>query len=130
MHEIIDTGMPAWNQPFSWARRAGDFVFTTQGPVTADCTILKGDITAQAQLTLENLRHAMAAAGGTLDDIAQVTIYLLDVADMAPVDAVYGQFFKPPYPTRATLIVAALVAPGMRIEVQATALIPPRPTPP
>ena len=70
---------------------------------------------------VEDLGRALAAGGCTFADVLQVTIYLLDVADMARVDEVYRSYFKPPYPVRASLIVAGLVAPGMRIELNAVA---------
>ncbi len=123
MREEIDTGLPLLGQPFSWAIRDGEMVYTSHGPVTQDGKISQGDITAQAELTLANLRRAIEAAGGTLDDVRQVQLYLLDAADMKPVDAVYARFFTAPYPSRATAVVAALVAPGMRIELLATARV-------
>lgn len=122
--EEIDTGLPTPGQPFSWATRADGFVFTTHGPVLPDGSILQGDVTAQARLTLDNLGRALAAAGCGYDDVVQVQIFLVDVADMAPVDAVYRTVFRAPWPTRASLVVAGLVAPGMRIEVCATARCP------
>lgn len=123
MRREIDTGLPSLGQPFSWAIGDGQMVYTSHGPVTAEGRILQGDITAQTRLTLDNLRRAIEAAGGTLDDVLQVQLYLLDVADMKPVDAVYAQVFRAPYPSRSTAVVAALVAPGMRIELLATARI-------
>jgi len=123
MRQEINTGLPSLGQPFSWAVADGQMVYTSHGPVTPEGKILQGDITAQTQLTLANLRRTIEAAGGTLDDVLQVQLYLLDVADMKPVDAVYGQVFHAPYPSRSTAVVAALVAPGMRIELLATARI-------
>jgi enamine deaminase RidA (YjgF/YER057c/UK114 family) len=121
----IETGLPPLGQPFSWAVRNGDMVFTSHGPVTPEGKILNGDITAQTELTLANLRHAMEAAGGSLSDVCQVQLYLLDAADMKAVDVVYARIFTPPYPSRSTAIVAGLVAPGMRIELLATARLAP-----
>jgi 2-iminobutanoate/2-iminopropanoate deaminase len=123
MRREIDTGLPSLGQPFSWAIADGQMVYTSHGPVTPEGKILQGDISAQTRLTLDNLRRAIEAAGGTLDDVLQVQLYLLDVADMKPVDAVYAQVFRAPYPSRSTAVVAALVAPGMRIELLATARI-------
>jgi enamine deaminase RidA (YjgF/YER057c/UK114 family) len=126
MRQEIDTGLPSLGQPFSWAVADGQMVYTSHGPVTAEGKILPGDITAQTRLTLDNLRRAIEAAGGSLDDVLQVQLYLLDVADMKPVDAVYAEVFRAPYPSRSTAVVAALVAPGMRVELLATARIPAR----
>ncbi len=121
MREPIETGLPEPRQPFSWATRAADLIFTNHGPVRPDGAILQGSIEAQTELTLANLRQALARAGASLDDVVQTQIYLLDGADMAAVDAIYAHHFKPPYPTRTTLVVAGLVAPGMRIELSAIA---------
>lgn len=123
MRQEINTGLPSLGQPFSWAVADGQMVYTSHGPVTAEGRILQGDITAQTRLTLENLRRVLEAAGGSLDDVLQVQLYLLDVADMKPVDAVYAEMFRTPYPSRSTAVVAALVAPGMRVELLATARV-------
>lgn len=123
MRREVNTGLPSLGQPFSWAVTDGQMVYTSHGPVTGDGTILQGDMTAQTRLTLDNLRRAVEAAGGSLDDVLQVQLYLLDVGDMQAVDAVYAEVFRAPYPSRSTAVVAALVAPGMRIELLATARI-------
>ena len=58
-----------------------------------------------------------------MDDYLQLQIFLTDLADVGPVDTVYRQYFSAPYPNRATVIVAALVAPGMKIEVTGIAQV-------
>ena len=126
MREAIETGLPSLGQPFSWAVAANGMVFTAHGPVTAEGRILEGDISAQTELTLRNLDAALRAAGGGMDDVVQVTLYILDAADMKPVDAVYARHFRQPWPNRSTAVVAGLVAPGMRIELMATAVLPAR----
>ena len=123
MRQDIETGLPIPAQPFSWAVRGGDLVFTAQGPVLPDGSILQGDIGAQTQLTLENLATSLAATGGELDDVMQMQVYLLAAEDVAGMDEVFRAHFAPPYPNRCTLIVAGLVAPGMRIEISAIARI-------
>jgi 2-iminobutanoate/2-iminopropanoate deaminase len=121
--ESIDVGLPVPGQPFSWAVRTDGLVFTAHGPVRADGTIDVGPVGAQARLTFENLERAMRAAGGSLDDVTQVQIQLIDIADMPAVDAVYRTFFRSPYPNRSSVAVQALVVPGMRIEVVAIAVL-------
>lgn len=123
MKEVIDCGIPALKQPFSWAVKASGLLFTAHGPVRQDATVDTGPIEDQARLTFENLRRAVQAAGGTLADVTQVLIYLVDVKDMAAVDAVYREFFEAPYPNRSTAAVAALVVPGMKIEIVAYAAV-------
>lgn len=122
--DVIDVGLPQFNQPFSWAVKvpAGkSLVFTAHGPVRTDGTVCTGTIEEQARLTFANLDRAMKAAGGTLADVAQVLIYMTDVHDMKAIDAVYREFFSAPYPNRSSAAVAALVVPGMKLEIVAYA---------
>ena len=123
MRTEIQTGLPALSQPFSWAILSEKLLFNAHGPVNVDGNILNGGIGAQTRLTLNNLRDALAAAGGTLDDVLQVTVYILDVAECAAMDEVYRTYFSEPWPNRCTVVVAGLVAPGMRIELSAIARI-------
>jgi enamine deaminase RidA (YjgF/YER057c/UK114 family) len=124
MRQEIKTDLPSLGQPFSWAVAGNGMVFTSHGPVTAEGRILDGDITEQTALTLANLRRTLEAAGSSLDHVLQVQIFILDVADMKPVDQVYARHFHAPYPSRCTAVVAGLVAPGMRVELMATAMLP------
>jgi 2-iminobutanoate/2-iminopropanoate deaminase len=97
--------------------KAGGLLFTTHAAVRADGSIDTGPIEQQARLTLENIRRAVLAAGGQMSDVAQVLIYLTDERDMPVVDAVYRDFFAAPYPNRSSVVVRALVGPGMRVEM-------------
>ena len=125
MRQVIDTGLPALKQPFSWAVKSAGIVFTAHGPVHADGRIDTGPVEDQARLTFANLRRTLQAAGGSLQDVAQVLVYLTDIGDMARVDAVYREFFEAPYPNRSSVGVSALAVPGMRIEIVAYAVVAP-----
>jgi 2-iminobutanoate/2-iminopropanoate deaminase len=124
MKEVIDTGLPPLRQPFSWAVKSAGMLFTAHGPVRKDGSIDTGPVEDQARLTFANLRMTLEAAGGTLDDVAQVLIYMTDVADMPVIDQIYREFFSAPYPNRSSAGVA-LVVPGMKIEVVAYAMVGP-----
>ena len=123
MKEVIDVGLPQLKQPFSWAVKSSGMLFTAHGPVRQDGTIDTGPVEDQARLTLTNLRRAVEAAGGTLEDVTQVLVYMTDVTDMPVIDGVYCEFFQSPYPNRSSAAVAALVVPGMRLEIVAYAMI-------
>ena len=71
-----------------------------------------GPIERQAEVTFDNLKRTLEAAGGSLDDVTQVLIYLTDPAVFQGMNAVYRRFFAKPYPNRATVIVAGLMVPG------------------
>ena len=105
--------------------KAGGLLFTTHGPVRSDGTLDTGPIEQQASLTLENVRRAVAAAGGRMSDVAQVLIYMTDERDMPAIDRVYREFFEAPYPNRSSVAVRGLVAPGMRVEMVVYAAIAP-----
>ncbi|MFG0611735.1 RidA family protein [Delftia sp. WSY_14] len=123
MKQAIETGLPALGQPFSWAVKAAGLLFTTHGPVRPDGSIDTGPVQQQARLTLQNMERALVAAGGCMDDVAQVLIYMVDEADMAVIDRVYREFFTSPYPNRSSVAVRSLVVPGMRVEMVAYACL-------
>ncbi|MGR4868255.1 RidA family protein [Variovorax sp. LARHSF232] len=122
--QIVDTGLPALAQPFSWAVSASGLLFTAHGPVRDDGTIDTGPIRDQARLTFSNLRRAVERAGATMHDVAQVLIYIMDVRDMREIDTVYREFFEAPYPNRSSMAVAGLVVSGMKIEIVAYVALP------
>ncbi|MBY6347489.1 RidA family protein [Providencia rettgeri] len=125
MKQVVDVGLPPLKQAFSWAVKAkGEMLFMVNGPVRPDGSIDTGSIEQQARLTFANMLRATQAAGGSLENVTQVLIYMTDVADMDIIDKVYREFFSAPFPNRASVGVAALVEPGMKLEVVAYAMIP------
>lgn len=109
--------------PISWARRAGNILYTAQVPIRADGSFELGDIRKQSRLTLSNLERTVVAAGGTTADVVQVLCYLTDVADAGGFDEEWLKTFSIPWPNRAVLGVQALTVPGMRVEIVATAAL-------
>lgn len=120
----VDTGLPATGSPIEWATIAGNTFYTSQIPIKSDGTYETGDIVKQTELMMDNLVTSLKAANLTTADVAQVTVYLTDWHDRGGYNEVYARYFKPPYPNRATVIVAALGVPGMRVELVAQAHIP------
>lgn len=118
MVELVDWGLPPNKGPVSNAVRSGDRVFTVQiprDPKTGE--VQTGDIRQQTRRCLENLKMVMEAAGGSMADVAQITIFLTDAADAAGMNEVYAEAFSAPYPNRATVVVKELLSPGMKIEM-------------
>lgn len=122
MRKAVKSGLPAPSAPIEWATVSDGILYTAQIPIKADGSIENGDITTQTRLTLENLRGTVKAAGGSMDDVTQVLIYLPDPKDFPGMNSVYGEYFGKPYPNRAT-IMAQLMVPGARIEIVAYAHI-------
>jgi reactive intermediate/imine deaminase len=77
-----------------------------------------GGIEAQIRRVFENLSAICAAAGGSLDDIVKLTVYLTDMGNFPQVNTIMEQYFTTPYPARAAVGVAALPK-GVEVEMDA-----------
>ncbi len=82
-----------------------------------------GDIDAQLKQVFANLRAAVDAAGGTLDNITSLTVYLKDISHHANYLKVLGAEFSDRRPTETLLQVAALGLPELLVEIQAMAVL-------
>ncbi|MBV8144588.1 MAG: hypothetical protein JO184_06240 [Gammaproteobacteria bacterium] len=104
--------------PFSAAVRMGGFLFLSGQVALSPATgrLIEGDVSAQTEQVLENLRTVLAAAGKTLADVARVNVYLTDMKHFAQMNAVYARHFTAPYPARTTVAVAALPL-GAAVEI-------------
>ena len=108
--------------PYSQAVRVGDTVYLS-GQIPLDpqtMEVVEGDIGARARRVFDNLSAVMQEAGGSLSDIVKLTIYLLDLEQFGQVNEVMAEYFDAPFPSRATVAVAALPK-GAPIEVEAVA---------
>ncbi|MBS0432358.1 MAG: RidA family protein [Proteobacteria bacterium] len=106
--------------PYSQAVLCGGTVYLS-GQIPLDPArgeLVQGDIAVQARRVFDNLKAVCEAAGGSLDQIARVGIYLVDLGDFAAVNEVMAGYFAQPYPARSTIGVAALPK-GARVEVDA-----------
>ena len=110
---------PAAIGPYSQAVRAGDAVYLSGqiGLEPATGQLVAG-IDAQAERVFQNLAAVAAAAGGSLDDVVRVTLYLTDLGHFTKVNETMARHFNEPYPSRATLGVASLPR-GALIEADA-----------
>ncbi len=115
---------PAAIGPYSQAVRAGGTVyFSGQIPLDpATGELVAGDITAQARRAFDNLKAVAEAAGGGLDDIVRVGLYVTDLSEFGQVNAVMAEYFDAPYPARSTIEVPALPK-GARFEVDAVMVL-------
>src|SRR3954470_21157640 len=121
MREVVKTHLPGEDSPIEWAVTADGVLYTAQIPIREDGSIETGDIEAQATLTFSNLKRTVEAAGGTLEDVTQVLVYLTGKEHFQGMNAVYRRVFAKPFPNRATIIVAGLMVPGAVIEIVAYA---------
>ena len=82
-----------------------------------------GDITRQTKQCLTNIRNIIAAAGGSLEDLVKVTVFLRDLRDYSGMNAVRNEMLAG-IPFASSTIQAALNAPGALIEIEAVANVP------
>lgn len=105
---------------YSQAIRTGDLVFLSgQIPLTASGELVRSqDIKVQIRQIISNLQAVAAAAGGSLDQMVKLTVYLTDLNNFAAVNEVMAEFFSEPYPARAAVEVAGLPK-GVPVEIDA-----------
>ena len=123
--QIIHTDhAPAAIGPYSQAVRAGNTVyFSGQIPLDpATGNLVEGDIAAQARRAVDNLKAVAEAAGGSLDRIVRLGLYLTDLSQFAAVNAVMQDYFAAPYPARSTIEVSGLPK-GAAFEVDAVMVL-------
>jgi reactive intermediate/imine deaminase len=119
--QIIATpNAPAAIGTYSQATRHGDVVYLSgQIPLDpASMELVEGDIEVQIHRVFKNLQAVCTAAGGNLDQIVKLTVFLTDMGNFPQVNAVMAQYFSEPYPARAAVGVAALPK-GAQVEMDA-----------
>lgn len=124
MRTIQTDAAPRAIGPYSQAIALDKLVFTSgQIPLAADGTPVTGDITAQVEQVIANLRAVLAAAGAKMDDVVKTTVFLKDWDDFAAMNKVYEQAFGSHKPARSTVEVARLPR-DFKVEIEAIARIP------
>lgn len=118
------------------AKRAGDLLFlcgtssrradnTHDGVVVREDGTVEKDIAGQTRAVLENMRVILRAAGGDLDDLVDMTTFLVDMGDFAGYNAVYNEYFSADTgPARTTVGVSELPHPNLLIEMKGIAYLP------
>jgi len=110
---------------YSVAVRSGSQVFvsgmTGVRPGTQD--IVDGGVVAQTRQALVNIRTSLEAAGATLADVNECTVFLRDMGDYAAMNGAYLEFFPADPPVRAALAVSALPRPAALVEIKCSAVV-------
>ena len=109
---------PAAIGTYSQAVACGDTVYLSgQIPLVPESmTLVEGDMAAEVGQVLDNLAAVAEAAGGSLDQMVKLTVYLTDLGDFGTVNEVMLARFSEPYPARAAIEVAGLPK-GARVEI-------------
>ena len=124
MKEVISTQHgPKAIGPYSQAVRANGFIFIS-GQVAFDpatSQLVEGDIAAQTDRVLQNLKGIVEAAGSMLDKAVKTTVFLKDMNDFAKMNEVYARYFPANAPARSTVEVARLPR-DVRVEIDLIAV--------
>ncbi|MCC7436144.1 MAG: RidA family protein [Methanoregulaceae archaeon] len=124
MREVHATDQaPAAIGPYSQAVRAsGNFLFMSgQIALRPDGTLVEGDVRAQAEQVMLNMRGVLESAGLTFDHLVKTTIFLSSMDHFAIVNEVYGAVFSGQPPARSTVAVAGLPK-GVDVEIEGIAV--------
>jgi len=116
-------------------KRAGDFLFvsgtsarradnTIAGAEVDELGTTRLDIREQTKSVIENLRDILASVNAQLEDVVELTAYLVNMNDFAGYNQVYGQYFGHDGPARTTVAVHQLPHPHLLIEIRAMAYKP------
>jgi enamine deaminase RidA (YjgF/YER057c/UK114 family) len=81
------------------------------------------DMAAQTRACLEKISHLLRAAGSGLQDVVKLTIYTTDISRRVEISAARREVLEAPFPCSTLVEVKALAAPGLMVEIDATALI-------
>jgi reactive intermediate/imine deaminase len=122
--EIISTDQaPAAIGTYSQAVKVDDTVYLSgQIPLDPATMTLVDGSEAQIRRVFDNLSAVARAAGGNLNDVVKLTIFLTDLSHFALVNQIMAEYFQPPYPARAAIGVAALPR-GAQVEMDAVMVV-------
>lgn len=113
---------PAAVGPYNHAVRIGDLLFCAgQIPIDPkDGNLIAGDIKAQTQRVLENVKAILDDQGLTFGNVVKSTVFMVNLADFAGMNEIYAKHFTENYPARSTIQVAALPK-GASVEIEVIA---------
>lgn len=123
MKNVIATSeAPKAVGPYSQAVAVGKFLFAAGqiplDPATGE--LIEGDVTAQTERVLQNVAGVLRANGMTFANVVKSTVFMVDLANFAAMNAVYSKYFSEPFPARSTIQVAALPK-GSQVEIEVIA---------
>ena len=109
---------------FSRAVRIGDRIMVSgTAPVEPDGSSTPGDAAAQTRRCFAIILAAIEELGGSVADVVRTRMFITDPADADAVGAVHGELFRDVRPASTMVVVAALLRPEWRIEIEAEALV-------
>jgi 2-iminobutanoate/2-iminopropanoate deaminase len=125
MKKIISTDhAPKAIGPYSQAVVMNGFAFLS-GQIPLDPStnqLIEGDIAAQTERVIQNLKAVLEACGSSLEQVVKTTVFLKDMGEFKEMNEVYGRYFSSNAPARAT-VEAARLPRDVRVEIECIAAV-------
>ncbi|WP_042453820.1 RidA family protein [Neobacillus dielmonensis] len=122
--KVVQTNQaPAAIGPYSQGIIVNNLFFSSgQIPLTAEGTMITGDVKEQTHQVFRNLKAVLTEAGGSLESVVKATVFIKNMDDFAAVNEVYGEYFSAHKPARSCVEVARLPKDAL-VEIEVVALV-------
>jgi 2-iminobutanoate/2-iminopropanoate deaminase len=110
----------------SWVEAPSGRTVYVSGQVSMDAegnVVGEGDITAQTEAVLEHVKTVVEEAGGGMEDIVKLTVFITDMRLYDEIHEVRRRYFEEPFPASSMVEVSALIDPRLLIEIEAIAVV-------
>ncbi|WP_083531280.1 RidA family protein [Pararhizobium antarcticum] len=121
-YDVADAQAGGQRRPFAKAVRAGDFVYVSGQVPTVDGEVITGNIVAQTEQVIANIKAVLALADCTLEHVVKVNVWLDDARDFSSFNAVFQKHFIDHPPARSTVQSPMMV--DIKVEMDVTAYKP------
>jgi 2-iminobutanoate/2-iminopropanoate deaminase len=118
--QVINAAGTTPSATLSGGVRMGDLLFVS-GQLGTRAGVTDTTIQGQTKIALENMKAVLDAAGAKVENVVKCTVFLVALSDFQGMNSAYTQFFTKDPPARSTVVVAALVRAGAKIEVECIA---------
>ncbi|BCB01918.1 RidA family protein [Bacillus sp. KH172YL63] len=123
MRVVSTNQAPAAIGPYSQGMIVNNMFYSSgQIPLTAEGTMIEGDVAEQTHQVFRNLQAVLAEAGASLESVVKATVFIKDMNDFGTINEVYGEYFSNHKPARSCVEVARLPK-DAKVEIEVIALV-------
>ncbi|MEL3973750.1 RidA family protein [Rossellomorea oryzaecorticis] len=123
MRVVSTNQAPAAIGPYSQGIIVNNVFYSSgQIPLTAEGTMIEGDVAAQTHQVFQNLQAVLEEAGASLETVVKATVFIKDMNDFGAINEVYGEYFHAHKPARSCVEVARLPK-DAEVEIEVIALV-------
>jgi 2-iminobutanoate/2-iminopropanoate deaminase len=123
MRVVSTNQAPAAIGPYSQGIIVNNLFYSSgQIPLTAEGTMIEGDVAAQTHQVFQNLQGVLEEAGASLETVVKATVFIKDMNDFGAINEVYGEYFHTHKPARSCVEVARLPKDAL-VEIEVIALV-------